>query len=73
MTVYALLRGERYETDSLIDIYATLYGALAGAGAIMAADGGDVWSENDPPATGTVLSWLDADGEYLCIVEKELL
>jgi hypothetical protein len=73
VTVYALLRGERYATDRLVDIYATLDGATAAATAIMEADGGDVWQENDPPATDTVKSWLDADGEYLCVVEKELL
>jgi hypothetical protein len=65
-TVYRVLTGYRYIPDQQAGIRSTFDAARLLAVTLTFGE------EQDPPAEGTMASWLDADLNYVCIVADEV-
>jgi hypothetical protein len=65
-TIYLVLSGTRYATDQQHGVYSDLVTARTKAESLVSCE------EQDPPAEGTVASWLDTDLSYVCITAMEI-
>lgn len=65
MTIYLVLRGERYTVNTVLSAHETLEGARSAVLLNMAVP--EDWTEQDPPAEGAAVSWINHSPNYLCI------